>query len=72
MKHNYVVLPLTTDLSPGALETRLCVARRKRVEKEKRICVGKAHLLNSDKATYLEVVKQKPTKQTNKQDKINK
>ena len=26
LKHNYVVLPLTTDLSPGALETRLCVA----------------------------------------------
>lgn len=57
MKHNYVVLQLTTDLSPGALETRLCIAWRKRVGREKRTCVGPAHLSDSDKATYLEVAK---------------
>lgn len=55
MKHNCVVLPLTTALSPGALEPPLCV-KKEGGERKKRTCVGLAHFSDSGKATHLEVV----------------
>lgn len=65
MKHNYVVLPQTTALSPGALETSVQCEEREQGEKRELMW---AWLISqgSDKDTYLEVVK------LTKQDKMNK
>lgn len=52
MKRDYVVLLLTTHLSPGALETRLGVEKESDERKEN-LCAP-AHLSDSDKVTYLE------------------